>query len=156
MPAVLEQLAALGIDLPAAPKAVANYLPAVKCGDLVIVSGQLPMKDGVLAYTGKLGAGVSIEEGYAAARQCTINALAALAGVIDGQWDQVAQVVRVGGFVASAEGFTDQPKVINGASDLMVEIFGETGRHARAAVGVSELPLGAAVEVEFTFRLHMH
>jgi enamine deaminase RidA (YjgF/YER057c/UK114 family) len=153
MPNVLDKLSSLGIDLPAAPKAVANYLPATQAGDLVFVSGQLPMKDGQLAFKGKLGADVSVEDGYAAARQCTINALAALNGIIDGQWDRVAQVVRVGGFVASAEGFTDQPKVINGASDLVVEVFGDAGRHARAAVGVSELPLGAAVEVEFTFRL---
>lgn len=153
MTAILEKLASLGIQLPAAPKAVANYLPAVRSGDLVIVSGQLPMKDGALAHSGYLGADVSIEEGYAAARQCAINGLAALNTVIDGQWDSVVQVVRVGGFVASASGFTDQPKVINGASDFMVEVFGEAGRHARAAVGVSELPLGAAVEVEFTFRL---
>lgn len=153
MPAVLDKLAALGIDLPAAPKAVANYVPAVVAGDMVIVSGQLPMKDGALAYKGYLGKDVSIEDGYAAARQCAINGLAALAGVIDGDWDRVAAVVRVGGFVASAAGFTDQPKVINGASDFLVEVFGDAGRHARAAVGVSELPLGAAVEVEFTFRL---
>ena len=153
MSAVLDKLKSLGIDLPAAPKAVANYLPATRAGDMVIVSGQLPMKEGQLAYSGKLGRDVSVEDGYAAARVCAINALAALSGVIDGDWSQVAQVVRVGGFVASDEGFTDQPKVINGASDLMVEAFGEIGRHARAAVGVSELPLGAAVEVEFTFRL---
>ena len=153
MPAVLDRLAALGIALPAASKAVANYLPAVQSGDLVFVSGQLPMKDGVLAWKGKLGDSVGVEDGYAAARQCTINALAALAGVIDGRWERVAGVVRVGGFVASADGFTDQPKVINGASDLLVEVFGDAGRHARAAVGVNELPLGAAVEVEFTFRL---
>ena len=116
-----------------------------------IVSGQLPMKDGALASKGYLGKDVSVEDGYAAARQCAINGLAALAGVIDGDFDRVKQVVRVGGFVASASGFTDQPKVINGASDFLVEVFGEAGRHARAAVGVSELPLGAAVEVEFTF-----
>lgn len=150
---VLDNLQRLGIDLPAAPKAVANYLPAVVAGDMVIVSGQLPLKEGQLTCTGKLGADVSVEAGYAAARQCAVNALAALSGLIDGQWDRVAQVVRLGGFVASADGFTDQPKVINGASDLMVEVFGDLGRHARAAVGVAELPLGAAVEVEFTFRL---
>jgi enamine deaminase RidA (YjgF/YER057c/UK114 family) len=153
MTAVVDKLKSLGIDLPAAPKAVANYIAATQAGDLVFVSGQLPMKDGQVAYKGKLGRDVSVDDGYAAARVCAVNALAALSGVIDGQWDRVAQVVRLGGFVASAEGFTDQPKVINGASDLMVEVFGEIGRHARAAVGVSELPLGAAVEVEFTFRL---
>ena len=154
MTAVLDKLQSLGIDLPAAPKAVANYLPAVQAGDLVIVSGQLPLKDGQLTCTGKLGDDVTIDAGYAAARQCAINALAALSGVIGGDWSRVAQVVRLGGFVASASGFTDQPKVVNGASDLMVEVFGDIGRHARAAVGVAELPLGAAVEVEFTFRLH--
>jgi enamine deaminase RidA (YjgF/YER057c/UK114 family) len=154
MTPVLDRLSSLGIALPEAPKAVANYLPAVVAGDLVIVSGQLPLKDGQLCSTGKLGATVSIEEGYQAARQCAINALAALNGVINGEWGRVAQVVRVGGFVASAEGFTDQPKVINGSSDLMVEVFQDAGRHARAAVGVAELPLGASVEVEFMFRLH--
>ena len=153
MTQVLDKLASLGIQLPPPAKAVANYLPAVQTGDLVIVSGQLPMRDGALAYSGKLGRDVSLEDGYAAARQCAINGLAALNSLIDGQWDRVACVVRVGGFVASAEGFTDQPKVINGASDFMVEVFGDEGRHARAAVGVSELPLGAAVEVEFMFRL---
>lgn len=153
MPQVLDKLASLGIALPEAPKAVANYLPAVIAGDTVIVSGQLPLKEGKLTCTGKLGADVSIDDGYAAARQCAINALAALNGVIGGDWDRVAQVVRLGGFVASADGFTDQPKVVNGASDFMVEVFGDQGRHARAAVGVAELPLGAAVEVEFTFLL---
>ena len=153
MTTVQENLKRLGIELPAAPKAVANYLPAVIAGDMVIVSGQLPLKDGQLTVTGKLGDDVDVETGYAAARQCAINAVAALSGVIDGDFGRVAQVVRVGGFVASAAGFTDQPKVINGASDFMVEVFGEIGRHARAAVGVAELPLGAAVEVEFTFRL---
>jgi enamine deaminase RidA (YjgF/YER057c/UK114 family) len=154
MSPVLEKLTSLGITLPEAPKAVANYLPAVRCGDLVIVSGQLPLANGALTCTGKLGTDVSIEAGYAAARQCAINALAAVNGLIEGDWSRVAQVVRVGGFVASAAGFTDQPKVVNGASDFMVEVFGDLGRHARAAVGVAELPLGAAVEVEFTFRLH--
>jgi enamine deaminase RidA (YjgF/YER057c/UK114 family) len=150
---VLEKLSSLGIQLPEAPKAVANYVAAIQTGDLVIVSGQLPLKEGQLTQKGKLGRDVSLDDGYAAARQCAINGLAALNGVIGGQWDKVEQVVRVGGFVASAEGFTDQPKVINGASDFLVEVFGEAGRHARAAVGVSELPLGAAVEVEFMFRL---
>jgi enamine deaminase RidA (YjgF/YER057c/UK114 family) len=128
MPAVLDKLASLGIQLPAAPKAVANYVPAVVAGNTVIVSGQLPMKDGQLSSKGYLGQDVSIEDGYAAARQCAINGLAALAGVIDGDFDRVKQVVRVGGFVASASGFTDQPKVINGASDFLVEVFGEAGR----------------------------
>lgn len=153
MSQVLDKLSALGISLPEAPKAVANYVAAIQTGDLVIVSGQLPLKEGQLTQKGKLGRDVDLDQGYAAARQCAINGLAALNGIIDGQWDRVAQVVRVGGFVASAEGFTDQPKVINGASDFLVEVFGEAGRHARAAVGVSELPLGAAVEVEFMFRL---
>lgn len=153
MPQVLDKLSSLGISLPEPAKAVANYIPAIIAGDTVIVSGQLPLKEGKLTCTGKLGADVSIEDGYAAARQCAINALAALNGVIGGDWDRVAQVVRLGGFVASASGFTDQPKVINGASDFMVEVFGDQGRHARAAVGVAELPLGAAVEVEFTFLL---
>jgi enamine deaminase RidA (YjgF/YER057c/UK114 family) len=153
MPAVSEKLAALGIVIPEPPKAVANYVAAIQVGDLVYVSGQLPMKDGALACKGKLGSNISMEEGYQAARQCTLNGLAALSGIVAGDWGRVARVVRVGGFVASAEGFTEQPKVINGASDFLVEVFGEAGRHVRAAVGVNELPLGAAVEVEFVFQL---
>lgn len=153
MTAVADKLTALGLTLPAAPSAVANYVPAALVGDLVYVSGQLPLAGGALTLSGKLGDGVTVEQGYEAARQCALNGLAAAAGVLGGDLSRVKRVVRVGGFVASAAGFTDQPKVVNGASDLMVAVFGDAGRHSRAAVGVAELPLGAAVEVEFLFQV---
>ncbi|PIQ25851.1 hypothetical protein COW36_22195 [bacterium (Candidatus Blackallbacteria) CG17_big_fil_post_rev_8_21_14_2_50_48_46] len=145
---ITEKLASLGLELPPAPKPVAAYIPAVLYGNLLFISGQLPLKDGKLLHTGKVGQEVSIEEAYAAARQCTLNALSVAQDVL-GDLDRITQIVKVGGFVQSADGFSDQPKVINGASELLGEIFGEQGRHARAAVGVNELPLNAAVEVEF-------
>ncbi|KAA9154071.1 RidA family protein [Amycolatopsis acidicola] len=141
-----EQLAGLGIELPAVAAPVAAYVPAVRSGSHVYTSGQLPFVDGRLAATGKVGAEVSPEEAKRHARTCVLNALAAvhaLTGI-----DAVTKVVKVVGFVASAEGFTGQPAVVNGASELLGEIFGEAGAHARSAVGVAELPLGAPVEVE--------
>lgn len=145
------RLKELGIVLPEPTAAVANYLPVIEDGGLLTVSGQLPMRDGKLAYAGYVGSDVSLEDAYQAARLCAINGLALLKQAAGGL-DRI-RMIRVGGFVASAKGFTDQPKVINGASDLLVEVLGENGRHARAAVGVAELPLGAAVEVEFTARI---
>lgn len=145
---ILERLKTLGLELPQAPKPVAAYVPAVQFGNLLFISGQLPMKDGQLLYTGKVGQDIDIEDAYMAARQCTLNALR-IAQDILGNLDRIERVLRVGGFVQSADGFNEQPKVINGASELLVEIFGEPGRHARAAVGVNQLPLNAAVEVEF-------
>jgi enamine deaminase RidA (YjgF/YER057c/UK114 family) len=140
------RLAELGIALPGLAAPVASYVPAVRTGTHVYTSGQLPFVEGQLAATGKVGAEVSPEEAKRHARTCVLNALAAvhaLAGI-----DSVVRVVKVVGFVASAEGFTGQPAVINGASELLGEIFGEAGAHARSAVGVAELPLGAPVEVE--------
>ena len=140
------RLTELGIELPAVTKPVAAYVPAVRTGSLVYTSGQLPFIDGALAATGKVGGEVGPEEAKRHARTCALNALAAvhaLAGV-----DSVVRVVKVVGFVASAEGFTGQPAVVNGASELLGEVFGEAGQHARSAVGVAELPLGAPVEVE--------
>lgn len=140
------RLAELGIELPAVVKPLAAYVPAVRTGNLVYTAGQLPMQDGKLVGTGKVGVEVSPEEGKALARVCALNALAAVDSLVG--IDAVTQVVKVVGFVASAPGFTGQPGVVNGASELLAEVFGERGAHARSAVGVAELPLGAPVEVE--------
>jgi len=142
-----DKLKELNIILPDAPKPAGSYVPAVICGQMVFVSGQLPTINGELKYTGKVGQDLSIEDASEAAKLCAINALGVLKAYI-GDLEKIEQVVRIGGFVNSADGFTMQPKVINGASDLLVEVFGEKGKHARAAVGVNELPLNAAVEVE--------
>jgi enamine deaminase RidA (YjgF/YER057c/UK114 family) len=137
-----EKLKVLGIALPAPVKPVANYVPWVISGKQVFVSGQLPMLDG------KLIAGSDLSTQVQAARQCAINIIAHLRDACDGDWTRIKRIVKLTGFVACAPNFTDHPKVINGASDLMVEIFGDVGRHARAAVGVASLPLGASVEIE--------
>ena len=142
-----EQLAALGIELPDPPTPVASYVPVVVSGGLAFVAGQVPLAEGKLLATGKLGADLDAEAGADAARTCALQALAALRAEL-GSLDRIHRIVKLTVFVASAPGFTDQPKVANGASDLLGEVFGEMGRHARAAVGVSELPLGASVEVE--------
>ncbi|HEY8372712.1 MAG TPA: RidA family protein [Pseudonocardiaceae bacterium] len=141
-----QRLAELGIQLPPVAAPVAAYVPAVRTGSLVFTSGQVPMVDGVLAATGKVGAEVSPEAAKEHARTCALNALAAVDALVG--LDSVVRVVKVVGFVASAEGFTGQPVVLNGASELLVELFGDAGRHARSAVGVAELPLDAPVEVE--------
>jgi len=141
-----ERLAELGIELPPAPQPVASYIPVKVVGDLAWVAAQVPMQDGAVTVTGSAGADVTTEEANAGARRCAIQALAALRAAL-GTLDRVKGVVKVDVFVASASGFTEQPAVANGASDLLVEVFGEEGRHARAAVGVKELPLGATVEV---------
>lgn len=141
-----DRLAELGIELPGVAAPLAAYVPAVRSGSHVYTSGQLPFVDGALAATGKVGAEVSPEEAKGHARTATLNALAAvhaLAGI-----DSVVRIVKVVGFVASAEGFTGQPAVVNGASELLGEIFGESGVHARSAVGVAELPIASPVEVE--------
>lgn len=134
--------------LPEPPKPVGSYVTAVRSGNLVYTSGALPMKDGVLLSTGSVGSySVTLEHGKAAARQCALNCLSVIKAEI-GSLKNVVRVVKVTGYVASATGFFEQPAVINGASDLLVEVFGEAGRHARAAVGVFALPLGASVEVD--------
>lgn len=135
-----------GIELPAVVAPLANYVPAVRTGPYVYTSGQLPVIDGALAATGKVGAGVSPEKAVELARQCALNALAAVHDLVG--IDAVVRVVKVVGFVASAPGFNGQPAVLNGASDLLGEVFGDAGVHARSAVGVSELPLDAPVEIE--------
>jgi enamine deaminase RidA (YjgF/YER057c/UK114 family) len=144
---IADRLKELGITLPAPPKPVAAYIPAVRTGNLLFISGQLPSADGKVQYTGKVPAEVSQEDAYAAARLAAINALAVAQGEL-GSLDRVTRVVRIIGHVASAPGFTAQPAVINGASELLGELFGERGRHSRAALGAAELPLGACVEVE--------
>ena len=141
------KLKEMGITLPDVPKPVAAYVPAVRTGSYVYVSGQLPSVGGKPLVVGKVGAEVTPEEAKQAARVAAINALAALASVV-GTLDDVTRIVKVTGFVASAPGFTGQPGVVNGASELLKEVFGEAGEHARAAVGVAELPLGVPVEVE--------
>lgn len=141
-----ERLVELGLTLPGVVAPLAAYVPAVRTGDLVYTSGQLPMIDGTLARVGKVGAEVTAEQGKELAHVCALNALAAIDALVG--LDSIKRVVKVVGFVASAEGFTGQPGVINGASELLGAVFGEAGRHARSAVGVYELPLGAPVEVE--------
>ncbi|PPK65820.1 RidA family protein [Actinokineospora auranticolor] len=140
------RLAELGIDLPPVAAPAGSYVPAVRAGALVFTAGQIPLVDGAVAATGKVGAEVSPEEAQRLARVCALNALAAVDALVG--IDSVVRVVKVVGFVASAGGFTGQPAVLNGASDLLAEVFGEVGRHARSAVGVAELPLGVPVEVE--------
>jgi enamine deaminase RidA (YjgF/YER057c/UK114 family) len=147
-----DRLAELNLTLPPAPRPLASYIPAVLTGNLLVVSGQVPVEGGRVVHPGKLGGQISIEEGQQLARLCVLNGLAVAKQVL-GSLDRIRRVVRVGGFVASVEGFVQQPAVINGASDLLAEIFGEAGRHARVAVGVNELPLGCAVEVEFMFEV---
>ena len=141
------KLVELGITLPPPPKPVATYIPAVLTGQLLFLSGVVPFRDGKLVLEGKLGKDLTVEQGYEAARIALLNALAIVRSEL-GSLDRVAKVVRLIGYVASAEGFTQQPEVINGASDLLVRIFGEVGRHARAAVGAAGLPLDAPVELE--------
>lgn len=140
------RLTELGIDLPEVVTPLAAYVPAVRTGNLVYTSGQLPMADGKLPQTGKVGGQVSPEDGRALARICALNALAAVDALVG--LDTVVRVVKVVGFVASAPNFNGQPAVVNGASELLGEVFGDAGKHARSAVGVSELPLDAPVEVE--------
>lgn len=141
------RLAALGLALPEAPRPVAAYVPAVTAGGFLYTAGQIPFQEGQVVYKGKVGADLTPEEGAAAARLCALNGLAAARAEL-GTLDRVRRVVKVTGYVNSAPGFTGQPAVLNGASELLVQVFGEAGRHARAAVGVSDLPLDAAVEVE--------
>jgi enamine deaminase RidA (YjgF/YER057c/UK114 family) len=139
----------LGLQLPDAPKPLAAYIPAKQTGNLVFTAGQLPMVNGELISKGLLGQDVEIDEANKAARICTLNALAAIKGVI-GDLDRIKQIVRVVGYVASVPTFTQQPAVVNGASELLLEIFGENGKHARSAVGMAVLPLNASVEIELT------
>jgi enamine deaminase RidA (YjgF/YER057c/UK114 family) len=144
-----EIITQIGLKLPDAPKPVAAYIPAKQTGNLVFTAGQLPMVNGELISKGLLGQDVEVDEANKAARICTLNALAAIKGVI-GDLDRIKQIVRVVGYVASVPTFTQQPAVVNGASELLLEIFGENGKHARSAVGMAVLPLNASVEIELT------
>lgn len=146
MASPIERLRELGIQLPPVAVPAGSYVPARRSGSLVFTAGQVPVVEGRLAAAGKVGADVSAEDAYDLARICALNALAAVDGLVG--LDAVTGVVKVVGFVASAPGFSGQPGVVNGASDLLAEVFGEAGRHARSAVGVAELPIDAPVEVE--------
>lgn len=147
-----EALSSLGISLPAAPAPAGSYLPVVVSGNLAFVSGQIPLEGKELKFKGKVGTDLTVEEGQQAAALCTINALAQLRAAL-GTLDRISRIVKVTGFVNCGPSFTDHPKVVNGASDLLVKIFGDRGRHARAAVGMSSLPLDSAVEVEMIVEL---
>jgi enamine deaminase RidA (YjgF/YER057c/UK114 family) len=147
------KLQALGIALPTPMAPIANYVPFVRAGDLVFISGQIPAVDGKVAVTGRVGAGLSVEQGQHAARLCFINILVHLKAACEGDLDRVRQVVRLGGFIAAPAEFTQHAPVMNGASDLAVEVFGDAGRHARTTIGVPSLPADAAVEVDGIFRI---
>jgi enamine deaminase RidA (YjgF/YER057c/UK114 family) len=149
MSVIEESLKNLHLNLPEIPKPVAAYIPAKQSGNFVFTAGQLPIVNGELISKGRLGKDVEIEDAKNAARICTLNALAAIKGVI-GDLDRIKQIVRVVGYVASVPTFTQQPAVVNGASELLLEIFGENGKHARSAVGIAVLPLNASVEIELT------
>ncbi|MBF0249139.1 MAG: RidA family protein [Alphaproteobacteria bacterium] len=153
MSAINARLAELGITLPQAAAPAANYVPYVQTGNLVVVSGQITLLNGELKYIGRVGRDFTTEEAYEAAKLCGLNLIAQAKAACGGDLDRVKRVVRLGGFVNCTDDFTDQPKVINGASDLMAQVFGEKGKHARAAVGVNTLPLGVAVEIDGMFEI---
>ena len=146
------RLTELGMTLPSPPNPVATYVPSVQVGDLLFISGMVPSRDGRVVFRGKVGREISKERAYEAAKLALLNALATIRCAAS-SLDRVQRIVRMTGYVASDEGFTEQPFVINGASDLLVELFGEAGRHARVAVGVAELPMGVPVELELIVRL---
>lgn len=150
---VSTRLAELGITLPNAPAPAANYVPFVIAGKMLFISGQVPFQDGKLSVTGKVGDTVSLEQAIDQARICGINILAQANAAVGGDWSKIKRVVKLGGFVACRDDFTNQPEVINGASDLMAEVFGEAGQHARFAVGTNALPRAVCVEVEAIFEL---
>ncbi|MBZ4654457.1 MAG: endoribonuclease family protein [Peptococcaceae bacterium] len=152
MSMVEKKLAEMGLSIPEAPKPVAAYVPAVKTGEYIYTSGQIPLVNGELKFKGKIGAEMTLEQGYEAAKVCALNCLSVIKGLI-GDLDKIEQVVKVVGFVNSAPGFNMQPKVINGASELLGAVLGEKGFHARSAVGVNELPLDATVEVEMIVKV---
>ncbi|MEM7041626.1 MAG: RidA family protein [Pseudomonadota bacterium] len=148
-----KRLADRGLGLPDAPAPAANYVPYTVSGKLVLVSGQLPMRDGEVLYQGRLGDGVDVEAGQKAAALCALNLLAQARNACGGDLSKLARCLKLGGFVACTPDFADHPKVINGASDLIADVMGEAGQHARFAVGAASLPLGASVEVEAIFEL---
>ncbi|MCC3860483.1 RidA family protein [Pseudemcibacter aquimaris] len=143
-----ENLEKLGINLPAPVAPVANYVPYTQSGTLYSISGQVPIEDGNLPFTGKVGVDISEEEGAKAARLCGINIIAQINAICDGDLSRVNRIVKLGGFVNCADGFGNQPEVVNGASDLMVEVFGDKGKHSRSAVGTNALPRNVSVEID--------
>lgn len=147
------RLAELGLEVPAAPIPAANYIPWVRTGNLVFVAGQVPMKDGKFLWVGKVGREYTVPEAKEAARYVALNVLSQLKTALDGDLDRVVRAVKLNGFVNCVAGFGEQPHVINGASELMIEVFGEAGRHARSAVGVAGLPFGVAVEIDGVFEV---
>lgn len=152
MPKIHDRLKELGITLPELAAPVANYIPFTLSGNTLYISGQLPFRDGQVVK-GLLGQDTDVEQGAAAARLCAVNIIAQASAALSGDLDRIARCLRLGGFVASAPSFFEHPKVVNGASDLIVSVFGDAGKHARAAVGVAALPLGAAVEVDAIFEI---
>ena len=148
-----ENIKKLGLTIPNPPDAVANYIPYKIADKILYISGQAPLKDGYVIYKGKVGDNISMEEGIKAAELCCINIIAALKKSINNDWDQFDTFIKLGGFVNCKEDFVDQPKIINGASDLLVSIFGEQGRHTRFAVGANSLPLDIAVEIDAIIKL---
>ena len=148
-----ENIKNLGLNIPDLPKALANYVPYKIIGQTIYISRQAPVQNGELIYKGKVGSDISIEAGVEAAKLCVINIIAALKTGLEGDWDKLDSFVKLTGFVNCQDNFTDQPKIINGASDMLVEIFGDQGRHARVAVGSNALPLGIAVEIDAIVQL---
>lgn len=148
-----EKLKALGYDLPAVAAPAASYVPFMRVGDLLFVSGQIPFLNGKSMHTGRLGEDLTLEQGQEAARACALNILAQANAACGGDWRRIKRLVKLGGFVCCTPAFTDQPKVINGASDLMIAVMGDSGRHTRFAVGAPSLPLGVAVEIEAVFEM---
>ena len=148
-----ENIKNLGLNIPELPKALANYVPYKIVGKTMYISGQAPVKNGELIYKGKVGSDITLEDGIEAARLCVINIIAAVKTGLEGDWSKLDSFVKLTGFVNCQDDFTDQPKIINGASDMLVEIFGDQGRHARVAVGSNALPLGISVEIDAIVQL---
>ena len=148
-----ENIKNLGLNIPELPKALANYVPYKVVGKTMYISGQAPVQNGELIYKGKVGSDVTVEDGIKAARLCVTNIIAAVKTGLEGDWDKLDSFVKLTGFVNCQDDFTDQPKIINGASDMLVEIFGDQGRHARVAVGSNALPLGISVEIDAIVQL---
>ena len=148
-----ENIKNLGLNIPDLPKALANYVPYKVIGKTIYISGQAPVQNGELIYKGKVGSDISIEDGIEAAKLCVINIIAAVKTGLEGDWDKLDSFVKLTGFVNCQDNFTDQPKIINGASDMLVEIFGDQGRHSRVAIGSNALPLGIAVEIDAIVQL---
>jgi enamine deaminase RidA (YjgF/YER057c/UK114 family) len=148
-----ENIKNLGLNIPELPKALANYVPFKIVGKTMFISGQAPVRNGEMIYKGKVGSDITIEEGIEAAKLCVINIIAAVKTGLEGDWNKLDSFVKLTGFVNCQDSFTDQPKIINGASDMLVEIFGDQGRHARVAVGSNALPLGISVEIDAIIQL---